>query len=88
MYALCKGRKKCVALVMIGDNATLHQHIGTPVIQLKYSIQVAWVLAKRMKDGFAVRLQCGKKARSWMEYDKTETYASKGNGRYGNAKLY
>ena len=81
MSTLCKGRKKCVALVMIEDSDTLHQHIGTPVIELKYSLQVDWVLAKRVKGGFAVRLRCGKKARSWMEYDKTETYASKKNGK-------
>ena len=68
MDTLCQGRKKCMALVILDEEDTLHQEMEKPVTQLKYSIQVAWVMVKMVKEGFLVRLQCGEQANQWVEY--------------------
>ena len=68
MDTLCQGRKKCIAMVTLDEEDTLHQEMEKPVAQLKYSIQVAWVMLKMVKQGFLVKVQCGERAQQWVEY--------------------
>ena len=74
MAKLCQGWRKCVALVMMEEEEAMDQEIGEPVVQLKFSLPVVWVLIKRVKDGFMMRLQCGGSGRLWMQYDEPDRY--------------
>ena len=76
MAKLCQGWRKCVALVMMEEEGAMDQKIGEPAAQLKFSLPVAWVLIKRVKDGFVMRLQCGGRGRLWMHYDEPDRYHS------------
>ena len=65
-----------MALVMMEEEGAMDQKIGEPAAQLKFSLPVAWVLIKRVKDGFVMRLQCGGRGRLWMHYDEPDRYHS------------
>ena len=76
MTKLCQGWKKCVALVLVEEEEPMDQRIGEPEAQLKFSIPVVWVLAKRVKNGFILRLQCRGGGRLWMHYDEPDSHIS------------
>ena len=57
-----------MAMVALDKKDTLHQEMEKAVAQLKYSIQVAWVMIKMVKEGFLVKVQCGERFQRWVEY--------------------
>ena len=79
MASMCEGWRRCVALVMLDEMDAMDQEIGEPPLQLKYSLAVAWVMIKRVEEGFVVRLKCGQKMKHWMQYDEISNYASGSN---------
>ena len=74
MSRLCEGRKKCVALSMVGLDGDIN--IELPVGKLpsldKFSYQVAWTLVKRSKSGLIVRISCGERSHIWLHLDSMD----------------
>lgn len=76
MASMCVGWRSCVALVLLKESDTMEQQIKMPLVQLRFSLGLAWVMIKRIQLGFIVRLQCGQKIKHWMHYDEISYYAS------------
>ena len=70
MMDLCRGRKKCVALMVISREEDINQDppVETLTVQQKFSLQTAWVVVKRLAKGYMVRLSCSARSRLWLQY--------------------
>ena len=78
MANFCVGWKRCIALFILKKGDSLDQHLGgNPPTQLKFSLSVAWILIKSVREGFIVRLSCGQKMKQWMLYNDYDNYASR-----------
>ena len=74
MSDLCKGRKKCVALVRVSQEEDIR--LDPPPEQLaeqqRFSLQPAWVVVKRVARGHIVRLTCSGRERVWLQHSGLE----------------
>ena len=74
MKTLCKKRKMCVALTMIGEEEDFHDELeadadsshGKNEMQMKFSYQVAWVMVKPSRSGHIVKINCGGKSKKYL----------------------
>ena len=70
MMELCRGRRKCVALMVISGEEDIRQDPPAEElpVQQKFSLQTAWVVVKRLARGYMVRLSCRGRSRLWLQY--------------------
>ena len=74
MKTICKKRKMCVALTMIGEDEEINEKSYTnegtsddkDVSQKKFSYQVAWVFIKPSRSGHIVKINCREKSQTYL----------------------
>ena len=70
MFDLCKGRKKCVALLTVSKEEDIRQDLPAEELpeQQRFSLQTAWLVVKRVARGHIVKLTCSGREKIWVHY--------------------
>ena len=78
MKTICKNRKMCVALTMIGENGDINEEMNTnddtsdekDEPYNKFSYKVARVIIKPSRTGHIIKINCGRKSQIYLSRER------------------